>query len=399
MLLLISCEKEVLLEGEPVNIYGGFSRNNSYERFGDFYRQIYFVDSYDSAFTGGAIAPLLALSGYKIVFPSSEGEIIFFDNRELKWHVKLDSDNVASAGMCADPKQNIYVIDNAGKLYSFSIKGKLRWKKYFNKISAQDIVTFSDLLAVNDGIVTASSDGKISKYNFDGKIIWEKRYNSAILKYFPADEKGNIILPLTKNLFGETDTLLFLSSKGKEKWKKYFKNSRIIKPPVFSNNKIYVICLEVIGEEKYPAIYCLNDKGQIKWKKELSLLPRFLSVDTDDNLYIVAYNSGMGKPVSMVTVFNKYGKKVWDKYIEVSITSPLMIAENIIAFIGSDEEASGVYFMRKNGFLENVLSLSEAPILNLQPLVSPNRHILFGGAEKVQILRIDETPMKKFIPW
>ncbi len=188
LLLLISCEKEVSLEGEPVNTYGGFSRNNSYERFGDFYRQIYFVDSYDSVFAGGTIAPLLAISGYKIVFPSSDGEIIFFDNREMMWHAKLDSENVASAGMCADPKQNIYVIDNAGLLYSYSVKGKLRWKKYFNKITDKDIVTFSDLLAVNDGIVAASSNGKISKFNFDGKIVWEKKYNSAILKYFPADD-------------------------------------------------------------------------------------------------------------------------------------------------------------------------------------------------------------------
>ena len=399
LLLIGSCDREVSLKGEPVNNYGGFSRNNSYERFGDFYRQIYYVDSYDSVLSGGAIAPLLALSGYKIVFPSSEGEINLFDNRELKWHKKLDSDNVASAGMCADKEQNIYVIDNFGKLYSFSVSGKLRWKKYFNKITVNDIVTFSDLLAVDDGIIAASSDGKITKYSFDGTVIWQRNFNSAILKYFPADNKGNIILPLSKNVFGETDTLAFLSNNGKVLWKKHFLNARIIKPPVYSYNKIYISGLVVIKEEKYPVIYCLDTKGRVKWKKELSLMPRFLSVDSDDRLYVVAYNSGLGKPISLLIVYDKYGKKVWDKYIEVSITSPILIAEKILAFAGSDEIASGLYFMRKNGFLENVISLSEAPILNLQPIVTPNLNILFGGAEKVQIIRIDETPMKKFIPW
>jgi len=399
LIFQFSCDRDISLEGETINIYGGASRNNSYERFGDFYRQLYYVDSYDSVLKGGAIAPLLALSSNKIVFPSSEGDLILFENREIKWHLKLDSGNVASAGLCADKKQNIYLIDDKGKIYSFSYRGKLRWKKYFNEITNKDIVTFSDLLSVDDGVIAASSDGKILKYGNNGSIKWTKFFNSAIMKYFPSDEKGNLIVPLTQNTFGETDTLLFMDKNGKILWKKFFKNTRIIKPPVYSNNRIYLSCIENIENEKYPLIYCINNKGKILWKKELSIMPRFLSVDSEDILYIVAYNSGLGKPVSMLIALDKKGKKIWDKYIEVTITSPVMICDKILSFVGTDEVASGLYFMRKNGFLENVISLSDAPILNLQPLVTPNCNILFGGAEKVEILRTDVTPMKKIIPW
>ncbi|ROL59054.1 hypothetical protein D9V86_11215, partial [Bacteroidetes/Chlorobi group bacterium ChocPot_Mid] len=349
--------------------------------------------------TGGAIAPLLALSGYKYVFPSSEGEIIFFDNKEIKWKYKLDSNNVAASGLCADKKQNIYILDNEGELYSLTVSGKLRWKKFFKKISDRDIITFSDLMAVDDGIIVASSDGLIVKYNFKGELLWSKLFNLSLMKYFPADEKGNIYLPLTNNTFGESDSLVCINSRGDVEWERSFEKIRIIKPAVCSQSDIYLCCVKVIAGERYPLVICLSNKGKIKWNREISQTARFISVGNDGNIYVVAYDAGFGKPISMIISFDKDGKMIWKKNIEVAVISPVMIGEEIISFVGTDEEASGVYFMRKNGFLENVISLSEAPILNLNPLVTPNKNILFGGSEKIFILRIDETPLKKFIPW
>ena len=101
----------------------------------------------------------------------------------------------------------------------------------------------------------------------------------------------------------------------------------------------------------------------------------------------------------MIAVIDSTGKIVWDKYIEVTIPAPILIGKKIIAFVGVENEACGVYFMSKKGILENVVSLSEAPVINLEPIVTPGNNILFGGMEKMEIVRIDETPLKKIIPW
>jgi hypothetical protein len=400
-ILIISCESDISLKGKPVNFHGGYQRNNSYEEYGNFKRQLYYLDSYDSIHVGGAIAPLLILSSKIVVFPSSEGKVVVIKDREIKSIFTLDEGSVTSAAMAADPEQNIYIIDNKGKLYSFSLTGGRNWAKNIYEIEEDELISFSDLLALNDGIVTASSKGKIVKLSYSGKILWSKSFNMHIPKNFCANDSGYIALPLTHNIFGMRDTLVFLSPEGKITWSKSFSKFRLIKASVIQDNHIFFVGIEGKGENKKSYVICCDDNGKTIWKKKFDLMPRSISVDNNKTAYIIAYSGGfgLGKPISMISALDSNGKVIWDKFIEVTLPCPILISEDVLAFAGTDDLASGIYFMRKNGAIENVISLSDAPPFLAYAAVTPNKNILFGTLDKTQIIRIDETPMKKIVPW
>ncbi len=396
--LITSCNFEKSLEGELVNLYGGGARDNSFERFGDFYRELYVIDTVESKKDKGVIAPLLSLSSFKTVYPCADGSISLIDEEILKWTAQLDSSFVVAAGMAADKKQNIYAIDNDGKLYSFSKNGDLRWKKRHTKVG-ENITVFSDLLALNDGIIAASTDGVIAMYSFEGERLWGMNKDMSILSYFPSYNGENVVLPLTHNLYGETDTLLYINSKGEEIWRKSFEGARIVKPPIINSKRIYFSGVEYKGGEKFPALYALDLSGELIWKKGFAQMPRFISAAENGDLYVVAYNSGFGTPISQIIKLNKKGEKIWDKSFEAAVPSPVMIGENEISFCGASDAAYGLFFLSKRGDVRRMMSLSEAPPLRLRPAASPGPNILFPLTERFGVLRLDETPMNKVIPW
>ena len=342
----------------------------------------------------------MALSSWQFVFATSNGSIIYVNNKVAEWEQKLDSGFVCAAGMVADKKQNIYVIDNNASIYSFDLLGKLRWKHSLTKIDSSSIVTFSDLLAQEDGLVAASTDGIITKYSYNGKIIWNRKFNLPTTAYFPSDNSGNLFIPLTQNRFGGNDSLISLDKSGKTNWLIKLNNTRIIKPPVIFDEKIYLCCVESSGDTKLPIVYVLDKKsGKVIRTFEINQMPRFISIDDDGNLYLVAYDGGFGKTISMIICWDKEGKKLWDKYFEVTIPYPLMISNKSLAFIGVDNDASGVYYLTKSGLVQHVISLTEAPILLFQPTVAPGNKIVFGSTDRLELVFIDDSPLNKFLPW
>jgi outer membrane protein assembly factor BamB len=322
------------------------------------------------------------------------------NNKVVEWEQKLEAGYVCAAGMVADKKQNIYVIDNNASIYSFDLSGKMRWKQSLTKIDSSSIVTFSDLLAQEDGIVAASTDGIITKYSYNGKIIWNKKFNLPTTSYFASDKSGNLIIPLTHNRFGGNDSLISIDVKGRTNWTRQFNNTRIIKPPVIFEDRIYLCCVESSGDTKLPIVYVLEKKsGKIKKTFEINQTPRFISVDDDGNIYLVAYDGGFGKTISMIICWDKDGKKLWDKYFEVAIPYPIMISNKSLAFIGVDNEASGVYYLTKNGLVQHVISLTEAPTVIYNPTVAPGNKIVFGSTDRLGFVYVDDSPLNKFLPW
>lgn len=399
LIFLVSCVPEVSFEGNPVNQYGGVGRTNSYEEWGKFYRSTYFIDEFRSCpDKSGAIASPFLLTSKKMLVPNASGSVVCLENRTFKWIIALDSGDVVASAMCADPSQNSYLIGLSGIIYSISPDGKIRWKK-----KLVDTLTkyslFSDLLAQKDGIIAASNDGTIAKFDFNGNVIWKKKYALSPLKTFSAMESGKIILSLSHNEFGASDTIVCLSTDGKELWKTGFPYMRLIRNSSVYKNRIVQPATERRGVNNLNLALVLDTNGVIINRIETAISPRFVSISRDEDIYLAGFNSGVASEHSGVLCYDKSFNLKWQIFIPVAVSSPIMIGKDRIAFFGQQEHSSGVYFLRKDGIYESMTSLSDAPITVLPPVYNPDGSILFASAQKLEIIRIDDSDFNKFIPW
>jgi hypothetical protein len=103
--------------------------------------------------------------------------------------------------------------------------------------------------------------------------------------------------------------------------------------------------------------------------------------------------------MSGIFTFSSEGKLLWKLYIEARTMSPLLISEKSIALTGMTTKAPGVFFLNKEGELTKTISLADSPILILQPFVTSEPVITFACANRLALLRIDETPFDKILPW
>jgi len=399
IILFVSCERNVSLKGREVNTRAGKSRNYNYEDGENFYKQYFEIEKLKTTDNFGLLSPILALSSFEYIIPTDNGKILYYNNKEIKWEITFSNSLLPASSMCADKEQNIYIVDTKANFKSFSINGKLRWSKNLFEIKDDDIVRFQDLLCDDEGIYVSASNGYFAKFDFNGSILWSKWFNLSTTDNFTIDESDNIIYPLTHNLFGETDTLIYLNKKGEILWSKKFDRTRIIKPPVAYKDKVYLCCVENNYDEKYPLVYILNNKGKVIRKIPTNFFTRFLTVDSDENVYTVSYESGFGDVLSSLICWDKNGKKLWDKHFELAIVNPIIIGPEALIFLGAVDKAYGLYVLDKKGNLLKVIQLADAPTINLIPEILPGNMILFGMKDEPGFVRIQETPMNKYLPW
>ncbi len=385
-------------EGEPVNYFGGMGRTNSYEGYGSFYHKIFIVEDCKYKDSSGAITAPLVLPNSDYVIVNTRSNVLYISKQIVKWAVKLDSGAIPAGCMAADGDLNIYIIATNGMLYSISKDGQMRWNKLVEKTDKK-LIVFSDLLAQKDGIVISVSNGEIYKFDFNGNIKWKFITGLSTTKTFASDDKGNLVIPLTHDLFGVTDTLLYLTPEGKVRWYKGFPKTRFYMTPVVCRHKIVIAGISEIKGNMLAEFYVLDEKGKKLWKKELNVSPRFISVDEQGRIYAAGYNSGVGEALSEILCFSASGKLEWKQYFQATVLSNLMLSRKFIAFVANDDKGSGVCFLDKDGKFEDVVSLQRAPSIYSQPSVTSDPSVIFAGADKLCIVRIDELPFDKLIPW
>jgi outer membrane protein assembly factor BamB len=398
LLLLTSCEFNRSLEGETVNLMADVARTSNYEKYGELYSYSAYVDMPVIDDTVGSYVPPLALAANKIALTNLNGKVMLLTGRNPEWIAQLDSNAVAMAGMAADKNQNLYLIANNDVLYSFSRTGKLKWKHYFPP-KKQKFFVYSDLLIVSDGILVGSSSGLLAKLDFDGKVLWEKSFVTGISRSFSADNKDNLIIPLTNNSYGKTDSLLYLDSNGNAIWMWHKINFRIMGYPVFNNGVIYIIGSLGSSNDLTNHFIALDTNCEEIWEYELSAIPRSISVDNEGDLYVISYDIGLGKTISIASKFSKDGHLKWEKYFETKAYSPIIIGNEYIMFAGRKPNTSGAYFMEKSGTYIKTVSLSNLPELVMRPEVKPDGVIIFAGSSRLSIVRIDDIWVNKIIPW
>ncbi len=398
LLLVQSCTCQREPDSASYNLFGGQGRRSSYEGI-DFYTQIVTGINLNCQDSSGAINAPLSLEDDEIVIPTANGSMVFISESQAKWHFKLGGGEFVAAGMCADENKNISSISNEGTVYSVSKEGRLNWKVKPSDTNASRS-RHSDLLCTKDGIYSASGDGTISKISFDGKLLWQRHSALAPTGMFAADDDGNLIISISQNQFGGTDSLIVLSPAGKLKWGLEFEDARLIKTPVIHNGVIYVPALKEIGQRRVSTIFSIDTSGRIIWEKNLSVVPRFISVATDGTLYIIGYNAGIGDALSGVFAFAADGGLKWKIFFDAAVPAPLMLGGNAIAFTGSTKDGPGLFFIDYgSGDLIHSIALNDKQIIYLLPAVTSGGMIVYAETGRLGLVQIDNTPMNKLLPY
>lgn len=394
--LFVGCSHESL-KGSNINYFGTEGRSNSYENYKDFINYKHFDESIkDSNNSGATVAPL-PLSNQEFIFAATDGSISLIANQEVVWTNKLDKHNIIAAAMCADKEQNTYAVSNSGVIYSYAYDGTLRWKHNLKKdIGSNDIPC--DLLMLDDALYTGISNGYIKKLSLDGKVQWERQLASDINKTISAYD--NTLYFTLSSGENHNDTILALdANNGKEKWRKSM-GIRIVKYPVTNGKNIVCSGLRYENAESISPIFYMDMNGKVLWQKEVYLVPRYLSLSENGELFINTFQSGLGEQVSRVYKFDSKGKCLWEKNFNFTIPTPVMISQTKLAFLGVNEVSLGLYFINKeSGVIEGIMSYSnEKPIIHT-PTVKPDGSIAFAYAQNWGFLTVDKSWFSKIIPW
>jgi len=398
LMIFSSCEFNKSLEGEVVNIAADKSRTSNYEKYGELYSYSAYIDYPVIDDTVGSFVPPLALAANKIALTNLNGKVMLLTGRNTEWTAQLDSNAVAMAAMAADQNQNLYLLANNDVLYSFSKKGALRWKVSLSG-KDQKFLTYSDLLVVTDGIIVGSSFGLLAKLDFSGKILWKKNYNIGVSRTFCADDKENLIIPLTHKSYGKTDTLLYLDNNGNNIWTWHKSSFRIMGYPIYNDGIIHIIGTSGSSNSLANHLITLDISGKVIREYELNAIPRFISIDDQSNVYVISYDIGLGKTITTASKLSGEGKLLWEKYFETKAESPMIIGKDYIMFAGMKQSTSGAYFLEKNGDYVKTVSLSNLPELVMMPEVKPDGVTIFAGSSRLSIIRIDDIWVNKIIPW
>jgi hypothetical protein len=383
-LFLFSCSEEI--EYNLSNAYGNFQRNNHYpdiSLLSQNYKEI-LIDE-DAA---GAVMTALPLDYQTIVIPSGNGTIHKIINETLQWTAKLENESRIASAMCADNLGNIYVAGFDANLYSFDKDGNLRWKYLLtDSIDASDIV--SDLLALPDGVVAGISNGLIQKLDFKGNLIWKYQVKDYITKSFAGFANGDVLVPVTKNIFGKNDSLLIIDKNGIVKQNKEFEALRITSTPIISKSSIYLAGLKETTSGRVSEIICLDSNFNESWTKKVAVVIKSMSADDEGNLYIVGYNSIYGQNMSGIFKFDGEGKVLWQIYLETSIKSPVIISKNLLSVAGTSPKENAMFFLRKeDGVVSRSIKFDDKiKGLIYNPAILKNGSMIFPVAGELSFLK------------
>ncbi len=393
-ILLVSCGETDTREYG--NTFGDKGRSSSFENTKDFQYQLYSQIVIDS--NSGATSPPLLLSNRQYVLSTEDGRVISTLNNNKIWEYKLDSGSFIGSGFAADDNYNIYTIDNKGKIYSLDSSGKLRFSNQLFEPSKLEI--FNTPLALKNTVVFSSTDGNLAILDVSGKVIHRKKYNSSILDYVSAVDEESILVTLTNNQFGVTDTLVCLGTDGTEKWRYSSDGYRFLKGAISNGKSIAISGSLQGGDNPLSKIFYLDGKGKLIWEKEITNIPRFLSLSKKGDLYLVSYSSAMGQMLSGIFSYNTKGELDWKIYYEYSIPMPVYISENELMFIASNRETYAIFYLqRTDGRLIKSLEIGEAHPIIFYPEIGAGGTIIFAGKETLRLIKVDETAINKILPY
>ncbi|MCS6809195.1 MAG: PQQ-like beta-propeller repeat protein [Candidatus Kapabacteria bacterium] len=420
MLLLASCWT-ACQQARPTgafNFYGGATRANAYEDAVSFTDAMLITDfprPNDSLAPSkammdvGSNMPPIPISFVASYLTLLDGSAVRFAGGRIEWQAFFDSiapgkRALAAALPCTDASDNLYVLASDGGLYSIDKNGKRRWKLALFTPSSTTL--YCDLLLQPSGIVVGWSvdgtHGTLAKCSFDGTILWKRHHSLAPTRTFAADERQNLIVALSANTAGITDSLVCIAPNGEQVWSRGIAHTRLFRTPVVASGIILITGIREHQNQRDDVVYALDVNGQPRWEKVLSFTPQGIAVGTQESgtpLVVVAgYRTGIGEALSVVVGLDIEAHELWRLHYDMAVIGAPMISRNNIVLIGTKGEASGAYFMNKQGVFQRVVSLSNVAVC-LIPAVDAENNIVFAATEALGIVKVGKLPTQRLLPY
>ncbi|MCX7879790.1 MAG: PQQ-binding-like beta-propeller repeat protein [Ignavibacteria bacterium] len=386
------CENQK--DKEPFNIFGNSKRTSSYEHLGNFWTGGAFVDIIDCKDKSGFLTFPLALEGNRFITSTYNGHIVFFEHSNVVWENSLAENEYVLTNIVAAPDETCCFITNFRRLVCISSKGEEKWSVNLSDTSK----TFSTLLALKDGLYFSSSN-LLYKFDFDGNLKWAFELPLVTTPTFTEFPNVGIVLNLTNDSSGRTDTVMLINSKGELIWRRPIENCRLIRYPIVFSNKIFVFGYRYHQQKQEGFLFCLDKNGTEIWSRQYEIVPRFLSISNDGFLYLILYNSGLGETLSAIYKIDQDGNIVKKQFVTGIFHSPLLISQRLIGSILYKGGSPSMIFFDKDLHLWKIINLSKFPSVLNFPAVLQDCTLIFPAISGNFILRIDENPIIKLLPW
>jgi len=379
--LIVACSDDEIKRN---SLLGDGGRNNEFIDNSLGYKQNSSQVKLELEDSSGIIFSPLLLSSFESIITTYSGKVYFLASSNVKWSYSFGGD-MAVVSPVLDDRHNLYFGLRSGKIVSLDKSGKKRWELDY-EIEGK-LMLMNNLLLMDSNLVVSDNRGGVSVLDLDGKLINRFEFDDYLYHTFPS-MGDNLILPITKNEYGETDSVIFKNINGDVGWKYALENSRIISSPVVANEVIYVPCTYGDNMNNLGIVYKLSKGGELLGKIELSTIPRYLTVGGDSTVFIGAYNIGLGtKSETGLFGFDWQNKLIWKKYINAKIVSPIYVYKELLCFHG-DEIGNGMFIFKKSdGNLIKVISLHDKEQISNIPGVY-NSNIVFSSTESNSLIYI-----------
>ncbi|MEN3026196.1 MAG: PQQ-binding-like beta-propeller repeat protein [Chlorobiota bacterium] len=388
---LASCQRE---RWElPCGLGGAGSRSSNYAHIASEPPLLLFLHPLHHPDTSTCLFPPLAPSTRLTVVATAAGSIIAFAPTDSLWTYRLPKGVVAASAMAADTS-TLYVLGTDGVLYALTFGGSLRWQKALFQPLTNGGGPYTHLLPLRDGVVAGEVSGRLVRISSAGLILWEQRRGASVDRLPAADESGNVLIGLTGGPQG--DTVLLIDPSGQQRWARGLPGTRLSCSPVVGKSVLFAAGVREGPTESTPVVHAFTASGQLFWSQTLPAVPRWLSVDDANTVFIVAHSRGIGEPISAIFAYDSTGQQRWKLYIQATVATPAIVFRNeLLVFVRYPNGALAAYTLsRADGSLRDMVSLKEAPPLLLSPTVAPDGSILLAWSTRLGFLRLGEHPWR-----
>lgn len=393
LFLLYSCGDTSSDYFEDINLFGDKGRSSSYEFVSNFPYQIHYQKMIDSGL--GAIAPPLVIANDRIILSTDSGQIVSTKFSEIEWKFDLLNNSKAYTPLSSD-LMNLYCIDESSNIYSISLFGQLNWSKQLDTLEKFEI--YNSIQNNGQNLIITTNKGRLYEIDYSGNIKSKSNSDMSILEPVSSISDFDLITRSWEN-YNETDTL-YAYKNGKVSWKFYENGFRFMKGAVANNNFIAIAAVKRVGDIYLSKLYKLDSNGVILNEKEITELPRFISISKKGAIYIITVNSGFGQMLSGVYKFDENLNQDWKMYYKYLIITPALINEEEIAFLASNRETYGLFFLNNsNGVLKKTLTINDNTPFIKYPAVESSGSIIFVAKDSLKLIKVDQTPLDKILPY
>ncbi len=391
LFLFSSCSNDK--EANFFNILSDSQRTNSYEEFGSFWNGIIYSEKLSTSDTSGFLTYPLHLGKNFFVSGTNLGWIVLLKHSSLVWERKLEDNQYVISNFVADERKNIYFITNQMLLYSVSFEGEFNWK-----VAIPDTSKMLTSLLISSNGISFFVSNTFYLFDFHGKLKFKKTFSIVPTQHFSFYDDSYFV-NLTNNTLNITDTLVVFDKNGSLRWQWSFERVRLLRAPVVNNNKVYLIGYNEVKGDLQGYLFCLDLNGRLLWKTQLPLVPRYISVSRGGDIFLVLYNTGLGENISAIFRIGENGKILFKQYVRGTITSPVLISRDKLCVLCYVKGFPSLMFFENQLNLLKTFDLAKYPTPVNYPLVLEDATIVFLSSQTPQIVRIDENPIIKLLPW